>query len=63
VIKCQECGCVSDESWRGWRAYRCDIPAEDPERILVFFCADCAVREFGPLASTSPLDGVLRLRR
>lgn len=44
-LKCLECGVVSDDSARGWRAYlgRFD---EEPVEVCVY-CPDCAEREFG----------------
>jgi hypothetical protein len=48
-LECQECRRVSDEAWEGWRAYRGDVPGEDPAPILLFYCPACAEREFGPL--------------
>jgi hypothetical protein len=48
---CQECRRCSDGDDRGWRAYRCDVAGEDPEPMLVFLCAACAAREFGPFMS------------
>jgi hypothetical protein len=44
TLRCQECGAVSEGEAIGWRAY----PAggleddEDPDTLVVFFCADCA---------------------
>jgi hypothetical protein len=40
VLVCLECEAESHEA-RGWRAY------VDDDELLVY-CADCAVREFGP---------------
>jgi hypothetical protein len=48
-ILCSECGAVADQRASAWRAYRGDVPGEDLEPTLVFFCPRCAEREFGPL--------------
>jgi hypothetical protein len=42
---------VADERAKGWRAYRGDLPGEDPEPYLLFYCPNCAEREFGPFAA------------
>ena len=42
---CAECGRVSDEKARGWRAYLAG-DFHEPDETLVF-CPDCARREFG----------------
>ena len=47
---CWECLTLADEGARGWRAYRCDVPGEDPEPIVRFYCPGCSEREFGPYA-------------
>jgi hypothetical protein len=44
---CVECGCLSDELWTAWRAYRVDDPEVDAIPELGLFCPDCAGREFG----------------
>ncbi len=42
VLECLECG-IRDDAAKGWRAYL------DPDGDgLLFFCHDCAQREFGP---------------
>jgi hypothetical protein len=56
---CQECETVSDELACGWRAYRGDVPGEDDEPVLHFYCPSCAEREFGPRAGQ--LDGHVSL--
>ena len=44
-LYCAECGCASDETARGWRAYFGST--EDYSPIDVFtFCPECAAREF-----------------
>lgn len=52
-IECQECRRVSDAAWQGWRAYRGDVPNDDPAPLLVFHCPDCAERELGPFPTGS----------
>jgi hypothetical protein len=44
---CCECGVLSDDRARGWRAVRAGEidPDDDPEVLL--FCAECASSEFG----------------
>jgi hypothetical protein len=46
--ECQECHRVSNEAWQDWRAYRGDVPDEDPAPVFLFYCQECAEREFGP---------------
>jgi hypothetical protein len=41
TLACAECGCVSDETAAGWRAYY------DTDDELVLFCAECAAQVFG----------------
>jgi hypothetical protein len=38
---------LSDDRAAGWRAFRGDVPGEDPEPLLLFYCPICAAREFG----------------
>jgi hypothetical protein len=45
MLVCAECGC-SDEKAAGWRGYREDLPDEDEQPSLAFFCPSCAAREF-----------------
>jgi hypothetical protein len=47
------CECESDSAGcaTGWRAYLVDLD-EDGEDKVVFFCPDCAAREFGPRAAS-----------
>jgi hypothetical protein len=52
-VECQECRRVGDDAWRGWRAYHGDVSDESPAPLLVFYCPDCAEREFGPLRAPS----------
>jgi len=47
-LVCCECLAVADERAKSWRAYRADVPGEDPEPIVLLFCPSCATREFGP---------------
>jgi len=46
VLVCAECGCSDDGEAAGWRGYREDLPDEDEQPSLVFFCPSCAAREF-----------------
>jgi hypothetical protein len=47
-MECIECGRRPEQRARGWRAYRADLePDDEPE--IIFYCAECATREFGPL--------------
>jgi len=46
-LVCQECEIVSAGHAEGWRAYRGDVPGEDFEPVLLFYCPTCAEREFG----------------
>jgi hypothetical protein len=54
-VRCQECGALADEEARGWRAYRCDLADEfgSDEPEVVYYCPECADREFGPLHESS----------
>jgi hypothetical protein len=45
VLVCAECG-RSDEEATGWRGYRDDLPDEDEQPSVAFFCPLCAAREF-----------------
>lgn len=47
MLVCAECGCTDDEEAVGWRGYREDLPDEDEQPSLAFFCPSCAAREFG----------------
>jgi hypothetical protein len=44
-LKCLECGAVSDDSARGWRAYLSRFD-DKPVEVCVY-CPACAEREFG----------------
>jgi hypothetical protein len=44
-LQCGECGRVSRENERGWKAYLGD--ADDGGDELLVFCPGCAEREFG----------------
>jgi hypothetical protein len=58
-LLCWECLTVADERARGWRAYRGDVPGEDPEPILLFYCPSCA--EFGgPFAARREVQQLVR---
>jgi hypothetical protein len=58
---CWECLTVADERAKVWRAYRGDVPGEDIEPILLFYCPSCAEREFdGPLAVQSDVKQLVR---
>ena len=46
VLACVECPRVSSATARGWRAYRVDVPEEDEQPALAFYCPACAEREF-----------------
>jgi hypothetical protein len=60
-LLCWECLTVADERARGWRAYRGDVPGEDPEPILLFYCPACAEREFGgPFAAPREVQQLVR---
>jgi hypothetical protein len=41
--RCQECPDTFTDGSRRWRAYLTD----DPQPLVVFYCPDCAEREFG----------------
>jgi hypothetical protein len=61
---CWECLSVADEQARGWRAYRGDVPGEDPEPLLLFYCPACAEREFGgPFAARREVRQLVRTLR
>jgi len=46
VLVCAECGRTDDGKAAGWRGYREDLPDEDEQPSLAFFCPSCAAREF-----------------
>jgi len=45
---CAECCQEATGSAQGWRAYLLEH-VDDAAAVVIFFCASCAVREFGPL--------------
>jgi Zn finger protein HypA/HybF involved in hydrogenase expression len=47
VLRCNECKAVADDAAEGWQAHLAYDPREDEESFVVFFCPDCASREFG----------------
>ncbi len=47
LLACVECPRVSGFYARGWRAVRVDLPDEDDEPRLAFYCPECGEREFG----------------
>jgi hypothetical protein len=50
TLLCQECGATSEGEAVGWRAYGAgglEDDQEDPDPLVVFFCPECARREFG----------------
>jgi hypothetical protein len=44
-LQCVECGRVSRENERGWRAYL--TTDEDEPAEVVLYCPECGEREFG----------------
>jgi hypothetical protein len=38
---------LADNTARGWRLLRVDVPGEDDEPLLAAYCPKCAEREFG----------------
>ncbi len=46
-LKCTECGAVGEADAPGWRGYRTDEPETDDVPAIAFYCAYCAIREFG----------------
>jgi hypothetical protein len=46
-LKCALCGRWSEGEAEGWRAYRNDDLTDAQPLEIVFFCPDCADREFG----------------
>jgi hypothetical protein len=47
-MRCLECDCETEEA-RGWRGYLIDDPEDDEAPSVVFYCPECADREFGLL--------------
>jgi hypothetical protein len=45
-LRCCECGVLSDEAARGWRAYVGGVLDPDDEPKVLVFCPDCDAREF-----------------
>jgi len=45
-LVCVECGRRADREARGWQAHLV-VADDDEEDEVVFFCAQCAAREFG----------------
>ena len=50
-MECVECGTQAGGRAEGWRAYRADLSDPhgegDAEPDVVFYCPNCARREFG----------------
>ena len=49
VISCRPpivCAEVAEDRAPGWRAVRYDLPDQDNEPLLAFYCPECAEREF-----------------
>ena len=53
-MRCTQCGRVATGDARGWQAHRTELPADFEEDDdlkdvppVVFFCPECAEREFG----------------
>jgi hypothetical protein len=49
MLVCVECGCKSGDAERGWQGHLVerDDDGKSDEQEVVFFCPDCAAREFG----------------
>jgi hypothetical protein len=49
LLVCVECGTLSDEEARGWRAYRMNYPEHHARPAIACYCPMCAEQEFeGP---------------
>jgi hypothetical protein len=46
-LQCVECGCAWRSEKERWRAVRVDLPDEDVEPRLAFYCAVCSLVHFG----------------
>jgi hypothetical protein len=46
VLACTECPRVSGATARGWKAFRAPNPESENVPMLVFYCPECAKREF-----------------
>jgi hypothetical protein len=55
-VICEECGREASGQARGWRCYLAEYLASDGNGDLVFYCPECALREFGPLRFRSTSD-------
>jgi len=62
-LVCCECLAVADERAQGWRAYRADVPGEDPAPILAFYCGPCAELVFGASSSYREVRRLVRTLR
>jgi hypothetical protein len=60
---CCECLDVADERAKGWRAYRADLPGEDPAPILAFYCRPCSELVFGAPSSHREVRQLIRTLR
>jgi len=49
-MRCIECGQVASDEARGWRGLIWDDPDDDEPPFVVTYCAECGLREFGPVA-------------
>lgn len=46
MLRCEECGCVSDELGRAWAAFTGEDPDGREETSVAIMCPVCAAREF-----------------
>jgi hypothetical protein len=47
TLGCQACRAISEGEAIGWRAYVAGGLEGEEDPFVVFFCPDCAEREFG----------------
>ena len=51
MLQCSECHAAATTFELGWVSFYSQLPDEDPEPVLVTFCARCAQRELGTMLS------------
>jgi hypothetical protein len=49
MLRCDGCRATADTFELGWVSFHAHVPDEDPEPVLVTYCARCAQRECGSM--------------
>lgn len=51
MLRCSECHATAETFELGWVSFYAQVPDEDPDPVLVTYCARCARREAGAMLS------------